>query len=315
MGEDYPCYGISDSHCDRSFEDVVHAAQNAVAHALPISQQAINYASAMRPVIEGIQPFLNEAARVANYGSAVFQQVSPILATLSQLPKFESELGQFDELRRLVEEIYAGMPIIHSKVDSVGWESLRNAFVRWGKFGWAIPMRMPMVDLARAPETLEEADDRCMRLYDDGIQGLIDHLKDYVYADDYFTEAVRLYKEGRYKTCAMVLCALIEGELIMRDPRGEEAEGRGMHRSSKDTLNLMKPREVSLLGYRLNILGNAIEALAYFFKNAKNFDSNVEGELNRHFLMHGMMRKPVGKTTCVKLFALLDLTTGYLFQQ
>ena len=288
--------------------------QKIVANVPPIPKQSIDMAREMRPVIEGMRPFLNEAARISSLSNVVIEQVGPILAQLSQLPKAEIEPGQFDELRRLVERAYADVQRFRSKSDDGGWERLRQASVRWGQFGWAIPMHMSIGDLKRVPNSLEEADERCMGVYRGGIHDLVEHLNENVHAKGDLSEATCLYEEGRYKTCAMVLCALIEGELIVRDPRGAEAEKRKARRSSKNTLGLMKPREVGLLGYRLNLLGNAIETLGYFFKSANNFDRDREGELNRNFLMHGMMRKPVRATTCVKLFSLLDLTTGYLFQ-
>lgn len=299
----------------QSFDEAGRAAQKAVASVSPALKQTIDVSEEMRPVIEGMRPFLNKAARASSLSNVVIEQVGPILAQLSQLPKAEIKPGQFDELRLLVERAYAGVPRFRSKSDDGGWEHLRQASVRWGQFGWAIPMHMSIGDLKRVPNSLEEADERCMGVYRGRIHNLVEHLNENVCAKGDLTEAKCLYEEGRYKTCAMVLCALIEGELISRDPRGAEAEKRKARRSSKNTLDLMKPREASLLGYRLNLLGNAIEVLDYFFKSANNFDRAREGELNRHFLMHGMMRKPVRETTCVKLFFLLDLTTGYLFQQ
>ena len=58
-------------------------------------------------------------------------------------------------------------------------------------------------------------------------------------------------------------------------------------------------------GYAIWVL-NTISTYAYFFHNAENFNRTVEGELNRNFLMHGMMYKPVLKRTCIKLFLLLE---------
>lgn len=43
-----------------------------------------------------------------------------------------------------------------------------------------------------------------------------------------------------------------------------------------------------------------------FFADGKDFKRDIEGDLNRNFLQHGMMYKRVTRTVCVKLLLLLD---------
>ena len=211
MGGAFSSNGGTDGYSGLFHDEVSRATQSLIASMPPIPKQTIDLAKEIRPVVDGMRPFLEEASRVSSLGSASIERLSPILAKLSQLPKIDIELGQFDELRALVEKLYASMPKHQVEIGGVGQERLRRSSVRWGQFGWAIPMHMTVVDLARAPETLEEADRRCMDVYRDGICDLVEHLKENVYARDDLSEAVRLLEEGRYKTCAMVLCALIEG--------------------------------------------------------------------------------------------------------
>ena len=59
------------------------------------------------------------------------------------------------------------------------------------------------------------------------------------------------------------------------------------------------------VGYAVLALLGTYKAFDFFFKYANDFEREREGELNRNFLMHGMMYQRVTRIACVKLFMLL----------
>lgn len=192
--------------------------------------------------------------------------------------------------------------------DSDGfWTKCGTAAREWGGLGWVIIDDMPVDMLFSCPETYPEANRLCRKMAFAQLGRLKRELPGTVRRSADADEMVSLFEEGHYKSCAMMACSLIDGELmnwkIIRtrnrkansNPKELRAYGHG--RSAQEAT-------VSLLG--------VVEAYSHFFQSGKGFNRSREGELNRNFLMHGMMNKQVAQIACIKLFLLLDKVVGLL---
>lgn len=188
-------------------------------------------------------------------------------------------------------------------------QGLRDGYIGWGNLGWIVADAMTFSEIRAVPQTLVEADRLCMRYFDHGgLNQLFDRLQLNSNKRKDLDEAISLFTDRRYKPCAMMLCSLIEGELIKLGGRAQ-GKNRRSGRVTIDKVARQISKEEALLAFEFE---NYSRVWAYFFRSGNDFDRSREGELNRNFLMHGMMYKPVRRKTCVKLFSLLDSTTCVL---
>lgn len=231
----------------------------------------------------------------------------------STLDDFAASIRTAIDTESIIRSISDSLRPLYDQLSSLDfnldWQGLRRGYVGWGDFGWVIPHEMGFSDIRAVPQSLGEADRACMRYFNrSGLDLLFERLYDNSHKKKDLREAIELFNDRRYKPCAMMLCALIEGELIKL---GGSPSGKS-RRSGKTTLDVVS-RQIS---ERDTCLAFAFEnysrVWAFFFKSGKDFSREQEGELNRNFLMHGMMYKPVRKKTCVKLFSMLDATTDVL---
>lgn len=198
-------------------------------------------------------------------------------------------------------------------IKSINWEGLSKALAgldfeglqegakTWGEYGWVVSDLSPS-EIRNVPESLTDADKYYLQyMTKERVQNLFDNILTEIPRKKDFEECIILYEEKHYKPCAMMLCSLIEGQLIKYVPKTT------WKRNGNEALE--KLREASDMDNDLTdaiwIL-NTLSAYNYFFHSGENFNRAVEGELNRHFLMHGMMYRPVLKRTCIKLFLLLE---------
>lgn len=93
---------------------------------------------------------------------------------------------------------------------------------------------------------------------------------------------------------------------ILEIPKGERRRnGKAALEKAKRGVDCLESDAMSLIW-----LNNCLTAYDYFFHNANNFNRDIEDELNRNFLMHGMMYKPVRKQACKKLLLLLHSSSA-----
>lgn len=180
----------------------------------------------------------------------------------------------------------------------INWERIAEGSKGWGEYGWIPPEELSIDQVSNPPATLKEADQIALSALDaKSLELLFSELSSVVPKRKDIEEAISLFKGKRYKATAMLLCSLIECELIKADTRSKR-------RKSKNVINRLG-KELPPKGLVLVTTPALPSAYAYFFHDANDFDRSVEGELNRNFLQHGMMYKQVRKKTCIKLFLIL----------
>lgn len=186
-------------------------------------------------------------------------------------------------------------------LEGLDFEGLQEGAKIWGEYGWSVSDLSPS-EIRNAPELLTDADKYYLQyMTKERVQNLFDNVLTEIPRKKDFEECRVLYEQKHYKPCAMMLCSLIEGQLIRHVPK------TSWKRNGDKALKRLK--DVSDIDSDLTdaiwIL-NTLSAYNYFFRSGENFNRVVEGELNRNFLMHGMMYRPVLKRTCIKLFLLLE---------
>ena len=183
------------------------------------------------------------------------------------------------------------------------WNSIQDGLVKWGEYGWVFIGEAPIDLLLHVPGSRKDAD-RVMRSYASPryLVKVRARLTEKARKRRDLEEALWLFDSKHYKPCAMMLCALIEGELLVRARKGE---GRRGWRKPEEPINRMKGQCHSPNLEAFEALG-AFTSFNHFFAPGNDFDRSVEDDLNRNFLQHGMMYKHVTRTACVKLILLLD---------
>lgn len=186
-------------------------------------------------------------------------------------------------------------------LEGLDFEGLQEGAKTWGEYGWVVSDLSPS-EIRNVPESLTDADRHYLQYMTKGrVRNLFDNVLAEIPRKKDFEECIILYEEKHYKPCAMMLCSLIEGQLIKYVPKTTwKRNGNKALEKIRETSDID-----SDLADAIWIL-NTLSAYNYFFHNGENFNRAVEGELNRNFLMHGMMYRPVLKRTCIKLFLLLE---------
>lgn len=193
---------------------------------------------------------------------------------------------------------------------------LLDSHILWGKYGWTL---IPVGDdtlFDKAPNSKKEAD-RTARKACHNIDALFEYIRQQnrLKKED-FEEATADFKEKRYKSCAMILLALIDSHLIRFQRKiavktDSRKVGIGAVNKAKNRIHLDSAKDD--LFYSLFYV-NLFSCLDVVFENTQDFTKKVV-VINRNYLDHGMLTRKVTRTDCLQLFLLyynvlemLDLT-------
>lgn len=268
-------------------------------------------ADALKASVEGMASVQEQY--LAGAKSAI-KAVAQAAASLSSVSEGLSEIYEavFSNLAPMMKAL--------AKVSSsINWDEIVEGAKVWGSHGWAVTNDQFYVNgSSRPPASLAEADKEYLGFLD--LDAIFIDLESNVRKKKDTQEAIELFREKHYKPCAMMLCSLIDRELlrVCCGPRRNEDVGKqGRRQWSRRLKKAREPleseeRKADVGVMRLLDFVNICAAVFYFFDDADDFKREIEGELNRNFLDHGMMYKPVRRKTCVKLFVLLDAVASAL---
>jgi hypothetical protein len=258
------------------------------------SHMLLERPNAMTQFAEQIESQSESINRMVQSAASVLSDVwvPNINSVVSLTEQFSSSISH------VFEQLIKGFP-------SFDWLGKGEAIVRWGKHGWVIYPTMSMNVILDVPDSRIEADE-IMRscLTTEYMQGVRNRLTKAVRRKSDLEEALWLFDQRHYKPCAMVLCSMIEGELFNRAKKN--GKGRRSAKEPIDRLQKLCSAEGVDACVSAYIAMGACESYGHFFADGKDFKRDIEGDLNRNFLQHGMMYKRVTRTVCVKLLLLLD---------
>lgn len=251
------------------------------------------------------------------YQSGIKNALESIARTTANLSGFNEALNRI--YKSIIPNLVPMMEALSRLNGRIDWDKVVGSAEAWGSYGWAIAnTQFYDNESLRRPASLEEADERYLSFLD--VDAVIAGLENKIRKKSDMREAAALFRERRYKPCAMMLCSLIDRELfrICCSSRRNEDVGKKGLRKWKDPLDdARKPLDSKNEDMDIETMCvvdyiNIYKAIDYFFKPADDFNRKLEGELNRNFLDHGMMYKPVRRKTCIKLFVLLDAVNSAL---
>jgi len=247
-------------------------------------------------------PALVEAARQATRALGTLTPIFPVdSSAIFKSLELESYQQIVDNLADTWKTLFPSFEGLISLRRDVDWASWAERYEAWGNYGWCIPDGMSFDDIRAVPTSLVEADKAGRRFLDrEATDSVAELIRQDVRKKKDFAEAVELLQERRYKPCAMMLCSLVENELMTRDLKTKDGR-RGLRRPLEKRGASMPPDGLVFLGFR-----GMCKVVDHYFGYGHDFDHSYEGDLNRNFLMHGMMSKRVTRTVCLKLMLLLE---------
>lgn len=252
-------------------------------------------AEAMKSMYEPLKSQLSET--VANMANDILKQYQLNLGSLAEAAR-QALIGIGDALK--------GITFAH--VSEERKQQLLEAHKKWGEYGWTINPSASVDNLFdSAPDSKKEADRIALKECSGNAMKEIflttSEMKHCKKAD--FDEAVFDFENRKYKSCALLLFALIEAKLI-RLQKLSTAKGKGRSVGAKAVTKAKARAEENLEEHMLFTAlfqANLFACLEKVFENGNDFRKQPV-VLNRNFLNHGMLTRKVTRKDCIQLFLL-----------
>lgn len=212
------------------------------------------------------------------------------------------QLFENEEIRHFIECHREAIESI--KKEERFWEiqpQIKEKISVIGQYGWtALPGTQFESYLECPTNSQQETDDFFMRqLNDNTVQNLFSEIEAITDEPDDISEAILDYQDGRYKSSAMILFALIDAILIQSNEN--EFKGRkDMPQKWGDNLVIDKEKEIRFHDIHLAGVTTSLNEL---FRTIEKF-IYPEHIINRNVLDHGMLRRKVTKKDCLQIFLL-----------
>lgn len=211
-------------------------------------------------------------------------------------------------INSIQETISKSLKLFSEHLNQIDWQSWENNYKQWGMYGWAIIGNAPFDLYSEAPQSQKEADTEALKYFKKSL--LLDfwsnikkhHLSKQEMID--LNEAISCFNSRNYKSCSLVVCAIIEGICIKSQDTNENLKV-----GSKAVEKFEKKYQIGnaeltsrfFLFYYINL----IQCLNTLFESAYGF-INEPPRFNRNFVSHGMSSRKVLKKDCIKLFLILN---------
>lgn len=188
-------------------------------------------------------------------------------------------------------------------------KELTNNYETWGKYGWTSIPDENIDVFSINPGSLKDAnaiaDKVTNKTFMDDLFNLTLNINGVKKAD--FEEAVFLYSNKKYKSCAMILFSLIDERLIKMHKKEEtysrKRRSTGAVAARIVLLRLDKEYDLHKKLFCGLTYCNLLSCINEFFKDAEDFKLKT-AVINRNLLDHGMMTRRVIKRDCKQLFLL-----------
>lgn len=245
----------------------------------------------------------NVVSTFAQYSNTWFERIQQSIEVAYQFGNRLSEILQTIYIPELSEERK---------------EELRVSHKTWGKYGWTQPPSAPDTFLDRPPTDRKDANAKALSYCKNSdMEELFSALPNlpHVKKSD-VDEAIYTFKNRQYKSCALILFALIDARLIRlqrKEDRREKDKYRevGKRAAKKLFERIEKEQDIHKKTFTLFSHENIFNCLLTVFADGKDFKIQPDG-INRNFLGHGMLTRKVARKDCVQLFLLYYNLLDYL---
>ncbi|MDO4495798.1 MAG: hypothetical protein Q4B62_08440 [Clostridiaceae bacterium] len=256
----------------------------------------------------------------------LFEKLSydDVIITIDKINNAMSNLSKFGE--KLVEgyiafdnwwqEVYPKIYETITNIDTPEYASekkkeLIRCYKQWGEYGWTFNGQTKVTSLSLLPLSLEDANKKMSPYCTlENVSEIKNKLISNGVAQDDLEEAIFCFENGKYKSCAILLFALIDHELISKgfryEPKANQVEGNykiGLSAICEYRKENKKDYDKSFLYANLYFL-NIMETLMTLFKDSNNF-TNEPNIINRNFVVHGMSKRSVTEIDCFKVWSAL----------
>ena len=283
----------------------------------PVVQKMLDSLSGLsdETVQQAFQPVRFDAPDISSLFSSIpipkmdFSEYLPRI----ELPEWSEHFS--DSLNAVSESLLPAFEEVRALFREIDWTESKNGAYAWGEHGWVLFGEMTLRDIRSCPTHLSEADEYAEQfLTNDVVSDLMSFLRSRTELQDDVDEMLELFDSEHFKPCAMMACAIIDGILIRKDRPHEHPNGnrKKPRRSSSHTITLFSLEDAARIGFSMVVFENLRGAFEHFFHYADDFNPSKEGDLNRHFLNHGMSSQPVSRLVCLKLMLLLDAVISWI---
>lgn len=186
-------------------------------------------------------------------------------------------------------------------------EQIKVSYTKWAEYGWTSIPNAPISFYFNPPIDIKEANRKALKYCrKNDMEELFEKMKSIsrIKQSD-LDEAIFCFENKKYKSCAMILFALMDSKLI-RLQKEEDKKQRKNRPSGKQAANNIKKRlslEVEGTFYWVLEYINLFSCFEVVFKAGNDFKKQPE-VINRNFLDHGMLTRNVKRMDCVQLFLL-----------
>ena len=225
---------------------------------------------------------------------------APIIKNIGEtLMHISDIINEFSQnVARLFEQIK--IPTISDERKEV----LAESFKKWGNYGWSILPHAPIFYYEDCPDNVKDAHKMAMRFCKkDDMQALFTELREMkgVKKSD-LEEAIFDYENGKYKSCALILFALIDAKLI-RIQNTEKSRQVGKGAVQLFAQRIKNDKDIEKTFITLLYFENIVSCLSKMFERGNDFRVQPS-VINRNFIDHGMLTRNVLKRDCIQLFLL-----------
>lgn len=312
LKRDFELIGEEDEN--KRFVECIHSRTTTLGEQLsenlqPVLQSITNSISidtSLMPHYEINPTFLdsmNEYARASSsYMSLALKEMAQKLNDLIQcmMPTYTNMMqGLSQTLAQIVESFRSSMLSDERK------EKLQESFAKWGSYGWTLPPKADFKLFFTAPVDRHDVYKMISPYINKAsMVDLFDILKSMknIRKSD-LKEAIADYEDRRYKSCIMILFALLDSRIIrLQDNNKWRQLGyKGADEYFKELdANEMVELSFSDILYKFGILST----LNVVFEGGENFVDQPK-QINRNFVDHGMLHRNVNQKDCKKIFLLL----------
>lgn len=200
------------------------------------------------------------------------------------------------------EQIRDSLTEFKNLLPEFDWDDWDEGVKHWGECGWTMIPNAP-IGLFKTKISDESERDKIALQYlrKKDMDDLFKELQKMRLNHSDLNEAIYCYNNRCYKTCAMILCSIIDGIIYKRQPVKKGNRRKGDRKFFEKIKESGLKKELLQQSIFLLQIDNLIAYLNKLFENGKDFqlDTNV---LNRNFLLHGMSKKRVRQKDCKQLF-------------
>ena len=252
----------------------------------------------LKPLSESIAEFTRNFQSIFKPSVDIIRQLGQTIINI--IPDYSSV---FAKLSNSIADLANSIKI--PSLSDEQKKELQDSYKAWGEYGWTSPPYASLSIFDKKPQSLKEANKYMSQYINTSSMkelfielGKLNNLR-----KDDLQEAILNFENRRYKSCSMILFALIDGKIIRYQDKKTNRKV-GLNGAKKICNKIESELSNKNMFFSLLNLINITSALEFTFKSAENFKKQPT-VVNRNFIHHGMLHGRVRRRDAAQLFLLL----------